>query len=197
MAGEKKGVRAMSYLPYGELTKLDEDLLIQIAIKASKISSIAVDIGTFFGRSAIILSKYISTVYTIDVFEDIDLIEMETSKLHYNEHIKKYPRTYQEIKDNLSEYQNIHVIKGNSSDKADIINDDSISLLFFDAEHTFEGLKKDFISWYPKLKKEGYLIVHDSGPYSHWMEPILFVLTIQEGMEKIGESDISTAWRKF
>lgn len=188
----------MSILPFGEITASDEELLIRTSKEAAKntINSTAFELGTFLGRSAIILSKHIDFVYTIDVFEDIDLIEFEASKLHYKEHLKKHPRTFKEVKKSLSEYSNIYVFKGLSSNKTDIIKNESLSLLFFDADHTFEGLKKDFNLWYPKLKKGGYLIVHDSGPQAHWMEPILFVLTIQDKMVQIDESDISTAWKK-
>ena len=189
----------MSELPYGEITKADEELLIRMAKEASKdgLNSVALELGTFLGRSAIILSKHMKMVYTIDVFENVDKIPYEASRIHYKEHLLKHPRTYQEIKESLSEYENIHLFNGITSQKINLIEDDTISLLFFDADHTFEGLKRAFNLCYPKLKKGGILIVHDSGKYAHWMEPILFTATLRGIMEKIDESDISTAWRKI
>lgn len=188
----------MSELPFGEITKSDEDLLRRVSkIAAEKnLNSTAVELGTFLGRSTVVLSEYMRIVYTIDVFEDIDLIENEASRIHYKEHFLNHPRTYQEVKESLKKYGNIYVFKSTSKDKADVIKDDSLSLLFFDADHTFEGLKKDFALWYPKLKKGGCLIVHDSGPQAHWMEPILFVKTLVGVMKQVDESELSTAWEK-
>lgn len=199
MAWKEEDVGVMTNLPFGEITKSDEDLLRRISKKASEefLNASALELGTFLGRSAIILSENMRMVYTIDVFEDVHTIKYEASKIHYTEHLKKYPRTYKEVKDALSEYKNIHIFKGITSDKIHLIDDDTISLLFFDADHTFEGLKRVFNLCYPKLKKGGYLIVHDSGEFAHWMEPILFVATLRDTMEKIDESDISTAWKKL
>ena len=43
----------------------------------------------------------------------------------------------------------------------DYIQDESINLLFVDGSHVYEQVKKDFINYYPKLRKGGILLGHD------------------------------------
>lgn len=204
-------------LPYGALSHEDEALFYKWSLEVKKNrrtiidekdrnkpgavgaieESLAVELGTFLGRSAAILSKHIDNVHTIDVFEDVQLIKAEASRVHYQEFFDMIPRSFDLVSKSLAgRFPNVTVIKGYSLNVAGSYEDQSIDLLMFDGDHTYYGLKDDFAHWFPKLKTGGYLIVHDSGPKAHWMEPILFVRTITKFMEKVDNSDISTVWRK-
>lgn len=186
-------------LPYGALTPGDEGVLSKwgkLAGSGSNKPTLAVDLGTFLGRSAAILSRCCSSVHTIDVFEDIHLIKHEASRLHYEDFFLQIPRSHSVVSKSLERFPNIKVFMGLSTDLCKGYDDGTIDLLFFDDDHTFFGLKSEFAHWFQKLKKGKYLIVHDSGPKSHWMEPMLFVKTIGIHMDKVDESDVSTVWRK-
>ena len=39
--------------------------------------------------------------------------------------------------------------------------DGSVDLLHIDGSHEYESVKKDFESWFPKVKKGGKTLVHD------------------------------------
>lgn len=192
-------------LPYGELTLGDENLLCKYGdacrCNAKWPNPVAVELGTFFGRGAAILSRYFHVVHTIDCFERIDLIDNIGSSIHYKEHLLTFPRSFEIVESYLNRFKKIRVHCGSTSDFAELYvghtgNDDpDISLLFIDADHTFEGVKADYNAWYPKVVPGGYIIIHDSGPNAKWLEPGLFCRTITNA-EKIDESDCSTVWRK-
>lgn len=185
------------FLPYGELTLGDEHLLTDMALKVKEVfeNPVGVELGTFLGRGAVILSKILNKVYTIDVFEYVDNIESIESRMHYKKHMKIVPRTFEMVRNNLCVFQNIIVMCGVSYKQADKFDDDSISLLFMDADHTFNGNKKDFEAFYPKISYGGIIIIHDSGPKAAWMEPKLFASFLS--LKKIGESDVATAFIKY
>jgi predicted O-methyltransferase YrrM len=52
-------------------------------------------------------------------------------------------------------------IEALSTDGAKRILDDSLDLVFIDADHSYEWVKKDIAAYKPKLKKGGWLTGHD------------------------------------
>jgi len=53
------------------------------------------------------------------------------------------------------------VILGDANEIVKDFTDESIDTLFIDGDHTYNGCMKDFIMWYPKVKKGGSIIFHD------------------------------------
>lgn len=51
----------------------------------------------------------------------------------------------------------------------DNFEDESLDLVFIDADHSYAGVKRDIKDWWPKVKKGGWLCGHDyannSGPW--------------------------------
>lgn len=80
----------------------------------------------------------------------------------------------------------INVVRKDSSEAAKLYQDKSLEFVFIDADHTYEGVKKDIIAWLPKVKSGGILAGHDYG----WHEPIR-----QAVKDTIGEGDFSDPWR--
>lgn len=54
-------------------------------------------------------------------------------------------------------------VKGDSSETSAMFNQHSIDLVFIDANHTYEFVKRDIEAWTPKIKKGGILAGHDYG----------------------------------
>ncbi len=48
-----------------------------------------------------------------------------------------------------------------SESASKLIKDNSIDIIFLDADHAYESVKQDIELWYPKLKKDGILAIHD------------------------------------
>ena len=49
---------------------------------------------------------------------------------------------------------------------ANDVEDESLDLVFIDADHSYEGCKADIIAWRPKLRPGGWLMGHDYEPVS-------------------------------
>lgn len=59
------------------------------------------------------------------------------------------------------EFDFVQKIKMTSYDASKKFDDDSIDIVYIDAEHTPEAIKNDITYWLPKVKKEGYISGHD------------------------------------
>lgn len=149
-----------SLLPFGHLVNTDYDILFQY----SQNVELAVDLGTYRGRSAITLSLHARHVVTIDLFEDItthDNDELKQAYDFYGKDRSVYNNVYNDVKKQLSLYSNIEVVKGITYDEAKNFADESVDLVFIDGDHSYVGVKKDFDSWISKVKVGGYIIFHD------------------------------------
>jgi hypothetical protein len=52
-------------------------------------------------------------------------------------------------------------IRGNGIDACMQFADNSCDVVFIDMEHTYDAVKKDISSWFPKVKFGGYIAGHD------------------------------------
>lgn len=54
-----------------------------------------------------------------------------------------------------------HIIKADTVDAASQFADGSVDIVFIDADHSYEGCKRDIIAWKSKVKPGGLLCGHD------------------------------------
>jgi glycosyltransferase involved in cell wall biosynthesis len=54
------------------------------------------------------------------------------------------------------------LVRSNFADAAECFPGGSIDLLHFDGYHTYESVRKDFLTWRPKLSEHGLALLHDS-----------------------------------
>ena len=55
----------------------------------------------------------------------------------------------------------VELLRGISWDMASKVKDDSLGLLYLDACHTYDCVKKDLEAWFPKVKQGGIVAGHD------------------------------------
>jgi predicted O-methyltransferase YrrM len=55
------------------------------------------------------------------------------------------------------------IIESDSSEAASQFPDEHFDFVFIDADHTLNGVRKDFAAWAPKVKPGGWLCGHDYG----------------------------------
>ena len=99
------------------------------------------EVGVKFGRT---------TFFLLDNVHDlvIHAVDLDISTFYNKEVKSKY-------KDRLIP------IKGYSYDVADQLPNNSMDLIFIDADHSYESVKKDIVAYTPKLKDNGILSGHD------------------------------------
>ena len=113
------------------------------------------EIGVHNGCSMgyVLQSNYkIENCYGIDLFEDT----------FYKDSLNKN-KIYSNLQLLNKNKNNIKLIKGNSTSKEIInsINNIKFDIIFIDGDHTYEGVKKDFLNYYNLLNKNGIMIFDD------------------------------------
>ena len=99
------------------------------------------EVGVKFGRT---------TFFLLDNIPDLVVYAIDTDiSLFYNKEVKE------KYKGRLIP------IQGYSYDVADQLPDNSIDLIFIDADHSYDAVKKDIKVYTPKLKDHGILAGHD------------------------------------
>jgi glycosyltransferase involved in cell wall biosynthesis len=106
-----------------------------------------VEIGSWKGRSTNALASGCKgKIYAVDHFLG--------SKGEEEQHKEaKDDIVYNQFLENTKQFSNIEVLRMSSEEAVKQFEDKSIDMIFIDAEHTYEGIKKDIEIWLPKAKK--------------------------------------------
>lgn len=133
---------------------------IEVLIHFAKDLDAVVELGTNIGTTAILLSAVAKKVYTVDVFEDVDLIEDKQQRDIYAKTFGNNQHYYSAIIKKLAPFK-IDVSQCLSYQFADAFGPESVDMLFIDADHSYDGVKRDFETWFDRIKKGGYFAFHD------------------------------------
>jgi predicted O-methyltransferase YrrM len=105
--------------------------------------SVVVEIGSYSGVSSELFALFCKRLYCVDIWQD------------YAEPAEK---TFDEL---VIKYNNIVKIKSTSHHAVKIFPDNSIDLIYIDANHSYEAAKNDILSWMIKIKSNGIISGHD------------------------------------
>jgi len=131
---------------YNEILKLQKE-------------SVIVEIGCWRGKSshaiasAIKDSKINHKFYCVDTFKGTS-----TSESQYDQ--AKTEDILEIFKKNMIQY-NVNIIVGDSAKSAEKFEVSSIDFLFLDANHDYDFVYNDVISWFSKVKTGGIICGHD------------------------------------
>ena len=72
------------------------------------------------------------------------------------------------VKNKTAKYDNVSIIRKLSYEASNDFEDNSLEWIYIDGDHTFEGVCKDFESFYPKIKPKGYIYGDDYSLGNWW-----------------------------
>jgi hypothetical protein len=125
--------------------------LIELIENINGTNLVLVEVGSFMGESMEIFAKSgkFKKIYCVDPWLNTDTTtdNVVESEKHFDQ--KKL------------NYDIVEKIKSTSLDASKIFEDETIDVVYIDAEHTPEAVKKDILTWLPKLKEDGYMSGHD------------------------------------
>ena len=106
---------------------------------------VVVEVGVGLGKTTVHVHKYcpqVQRIYAVDINEPPELSF-------------------------LKNLEGVHFIKSLSIDAADLFEDESVDLVFIDADHSEEAVWEDMRAWMPKLKSGGVMSGHDYDSHNH------------------------------
>ena len=110
-----------------------------------------VEVGSYMGESMEIFAKSgkFKKIYCVDPWLDTDTTtdNVSSAEKHFDEKKQKYDFVIK--------------IKKTNFDASKDFEDSSIDVVYIDAEHTPEAVKKDITNWISKIKPNGYITGHD------------------------------------
>ncbi len=126
-----------------------------------------VEVGSWKGRSsnALLTGNDKGIVFCLDTWQGSSNIEDDTNWMAKQENILS------QFKANTCQFNNLVFIQKDSIVGANDFADQSIDMIFIDANHTYEGVKADILAWLPKVKIGGLITGHDYMPNT-WQEVI-------------------------
>lgn len=115
---------------------------------------VGVELGTFLGASAeAMLESMPGFLYTVDTFEGS--AGSVTAKLPEG-------RMLEYVRQRLHRFHDrVGILQGTSYEVSKMFNDESVDFVFIDAAHDYENVKRDILSWLPKIKGGGVMAGHD------------------------------------
>jgi len=118
----------------------------------------AIEVGVNRGQfSRTILSKWSGTLYMCDPWTHIDgYIDIA------NVTNKEFEEIYNEAIKNVSEFaERAKIIRDFSHSASELFEDQSLDLVYIDADHSYSGCYSDIKAWFPKVKPGGLICGHD------------------------------------
>ena len=125
----------------------DEGMTLFTFLRELLDTALVVEVGTGYGRSAVLMSLTGKKVITIDNYKDY---QSPNSPEFLEDELKDFPITF---------------LNGESVEIAETFADEIIDFLFLDGDHEYESVKKDIEVWLPKVEKGGMVCFHD---YNSW-----------------------------
>lgn len=84
----------------------------------------------------------------------------------------------------------IQIMRMDTSEAAELVPDESLDFVFIDADHTYEGCKRDIENWVPKVRRGGMIAGHDA----NW--PSVRKAIDELGATKIASDNVWYCFRK-
>lgn len=133
-----------------------------------------VELGTYKGTS---LWSFAQAVQDLHVDARIYCVDTWSGDVHMGQYGDAVFDMVRRIRHDYYNRVPITFLRMTFDEAAKDFADGSIDLLHIDGTHTYEAVKNDFVTWLPKMKKTGIILMHDImvtrddfGVYRLWRE---------------------------
>lgn len=138
------------------------------AVTRAQDGAVFVEIGSWMGKSACYLAELIRKSGKKISFTCVDIWDDNWTDAAFWAQICKAREAgktlMQMFRDNLDRYgvgEYVKSIKSDSSEGAKFFEDGTVDMVFIDASHEYEYVKRDLEAWWPKVKPGGIFAGHD------------------------------------
>ena len=127
------------------------------------------EVGVFHGRLTSHLLAYVPNIkiyYMIDLWAPFEADSRyvqsgDGSTLRDVDGVTKAFRSANKVTEFARDKRII--MAGSSVQMASVLQDESLDMVFIDADHSYEGTMEDLEAWHPKVKPDGHIAGHDYG----------------------------------
>ena len=138
---------------------------------------ICLEIGSFYGKSTVCIAEVAKSVLAVDTWQSAGDGQTQTGRLSEG--------IFDTFLNATWGYDNIKYIMGFSHDVVPALEGKQFDVVFIDATHSYEGVKKDVEISLPKLKDDGVFIFHD---YTTWRGVAEAVDELFKGLDGVVDS---------
>ena len=118
------------------------------------VKSKAVEVGTFSGENAVLMSCYFSDVFTVDPWTN----GYDSNDHASNADMAEVKRVYFE---RTADFVNVSHIELPSVEASKQFTDGDVDFVYLDGNHKTDALVEDIDAWKPKIRKGGIIAGHD------------------------------------
>lgn len=121
-------------------------------------------VGVELGVAAARHSEYILLNTNVDKLWSIDRWEHVVG---YDDDMNlpqdKHDELYEYAKEKLKKFnERSEILRLDTAEASSRFLDKSLDFVYVDADHSYEGCKRDLLAWIPKIKSGGYITGHDA-----------------------------------
>lgn len=120
-------------------------------------NGIFVECGAWLGKSSSYLCDIAKDRITINI---VDNWKGSINELNSTQKLANNSNIYELFISNMGN-RKFNAIISDGVEASKIFDNNSCDVVFIDMEHTYDAVKKDIISWLPKVKIGGYIAGHD------------------------------------
>lgn len=145
-------------------------------------NSTVAEIGVAEGRfSKTILSwGMVEKLYLVDAWQQLP--QAGDGGYAQEWHTNNLKEVHERIEGNEDK---VIILQGLSTDMAANIPDNSLDMVYIDANHSYDGCLKDLNAYYPKVKINGFICGHDILNESYGVRKAVEQFCIEHGYEEI------------
>jgi hypothetical protein len=118
---------------------------------------LAIEVGSWKGLSTWILSQHARVLYCVDTWQAAE----STPHMKEEATVRDIFTIFKQNMVQLQLWGKVKPLMMASLDASRIIKDEIVDMVFIDADHIYDSIKKDIHAWLPKVKPGGILCGHD------------------------------------